>query len=1087
MQKFDEATLEAAILELFEENGYEPLNGETIHRKYDEIIIEDDMKSFMISRYTDLTEVELSKIINKVKYIPNDPLYNGNRDAFFLVNEGFDLARDDKTKESIHVDYIDWNEPNNNSFKVINQFTVSGERERRPDMLIFLNGIPVAIFEFKTAIKENVTVYDAWRQIHIRYNRDIPNLTKYCFLSVLSDGANTKMGSIFTPYEYYYSWNKANENEKVSNGISSLNTLIDGAFSKDRLVSILRDFIYYPDSDKNDLAFVARYPQFFAANKMFVNIKAHLKPIGDGKGGTYFGATGSGKTIAMLFLARLLLTHDRDIFNSPTIIILVDRDDLSVQTSELFEDSTHYLKDKTVKAIESRAKLKSELGINESGGVYIVTIQKFEEETGLLSERSNIICISDEAHRTQINTGSKLKYTDKGVETTYGFAHYLRNAFPNATYTGFTGTPIDETIHVFGNIVDSYTMKESTDDGITVRISYEPRLARVITSDAQTKEIDQYYHDVENAGANQDQVEASKRAMSKMSQILSHPDRIKKVAIDIADHYDKLTSEKPEIVQKAMIVCSNREHAFRMYQELQKVRPYWFEPKKTERTDLTKAKLEKLNTLTKVNVVATRDKDDDLEMYNLLGDKEYRKVLDKQFKNDNSNFKIAIVVDMWITGFDVPSLSVMYIDKALQKHTLIQTISRVNRVFEGKDHGLVVDYIGIRKAMLEAAKTYGDEKETPIDELPITLGIFRNHLAMIDELLINFDSNDFFTGSPAARLFCLNRGAEYVQESKEIETRFMDLSRKMKSAYEIVYPSGELAEKEMERAQFYIAIRSIIYKQTKNNTPDAEIMNAHVQQMVYDAMSSTGVEDILNGDTDELFSDDFIKQLEEIDMPITKFNALLKLLNRQISAYGKINKLKAIEFSERLERIVEEYNNRDSQVFVSGVVNDFVNDLSDQIMNIIHDLHEDKNSFEDMGISYEEKAFYDILVKVRDEHEFEYPDAKCIVLAKSIKKLVDDKAQYADWSVRDDIKNQLNMDLTVLLYNNGYPPEWDKEVFEKVMEQAENFKNAEDVDDGRVSIDKQSDKNEPSGLDSSKTTTLRVAEEPVEYDDDKKK
>lgn len=1042
MSKFDEATLELAIIELFQDNGYDYENGETIQRKFDDVLLLSELECYLMSRYTNLSKVELGKIVNKIKLAPTEPLYKSNRDLFFLVNEGFDLIRDDVTEKAIHIDFIDFENPKNNSFKVVNQYTVVGKRERRPDMLIFINGIPVAIFEFKTAINEGVTIYDAWRQIHTRYNRDIPNLTKYCFLSVLSDGANTKMGSIFTPYEYYYSWNKANDEEKVSNGISSLKTLIDGAFSKERLIAILRDFVYYPDSDKKEKAIVTRYPQFFAANKMLRNIKEHLKPNGDGKGGTYFGATGSGKTNTMLFLSRLLATHHRDVFQSPTIVILVDREDLSNQTSELFEASKKYLKDNNVKAIESRANLKSELSINESGGVYICTIQKFAEETGLLSERTNIICISDEAHRTQTNTEAKLKKTDKGIETSYGFAHYLREAFPNATYSGFTGTPIDETIYVFGEIVDQYTMKESTDDGITVRISFEPRLARVIISDDQAAKIDKYYEKASDDGANPEQIEESKKAMSNMKQILGHPDRIKKVASDIAIHYMRLISEKPEVVQKAMIVTSSREHAYAMYQELKKIRPDWFVSKKTDTDELPENELEKLVELPKVNLVATRDKDDTKAMFDLIGDKAHRQLLEKQFKNNNSNFQIAIVVDMWITGFDVPSLAVMYNDKPLKKHSLIQTISRVNRVFEGKDQGLVVDYIGIRKAMLEALKMYGGDQESPIDDLPITLGIFRNQLSIIDDMLFNFDVTKFYSGIPSERLLTLNEASEFVQTTQDLENRFMQESRKMKKAYEIVFPSGELTDEETERAQFYLAIRSIIYKQTKGNAPDAEIMNRAVQQMVYNAITSTGVEDIINHETDELFSQAIQDELEKINMPNTKFKALLKLLKSQIKIYSITNKLKSIEFSERLKKIVEAYNNRDAQVFVSEVVSDFIDDLSDQLLDIMKDLKEDADSFEKMGISYEEKAFYDILIKTRDDHKFEYSDDNALSLAKEIKKLVDDKAKFADWSSRGDIKNQLRRDLVVLLHKNGYPPQWNNDIFEQVLEQAENFKKS---------------------------------------------
>ena len=775
---------------------------------------------------------------------------------------------------------------------------------------------------------------------------------------------------------------------------------------------------------------------------MLSNIKAHKKPEGDGKGGIYFGATGCGKTYTMLFLSRLLMLRDRDTFHNPTIVLITDREDLDTQASKLFVTAKKYLHDENVRSIETRADLKETLSGRESGGVYITTIQKFCEGIGVLSERSNIICISDEAHRTQTGVGAKLKKTNKGLYTTYGFAEYLRRSFPNATYCGFTGTPIDEAIAVFGDIVDSYTMKEASDDGITVRIAYEPRLVRVILSEDDAKEIQKYYNRCAEQGANEEQIEESKRAMSKMTAILGHPDRLKRLAADIVQHYETLCDEKPEIVQKAMIVCADRKLAFRVLKEILKLRPDWGVAKKCEDESAVPAEdLEQMTEIPKINLVATRNPDDEKELFDLCGTKEYRQKLDQLFKDTKSNFKIAIVVDMWITGFDVPSLAVMYIDKPLQKHTLIQTISRVNRVFEGKDKGLIVDYIGIKAEMMEAIKIYGGPQESPVDELNISLGIFRNHLKLIDDLLCNFNATKFFVGEPLERLMCLNLAAEYVQSSKEMESRFMTLSRKMKAAYNIVFPSGELTEAEIAKAQFYLAIRSIIYKQTKGDAPDAEIMNKVVEGMVQKAISCTGVENIVDENKSiDLFSDEFEKQLKSIKLPITKFNALIKLLRKAIIGYGHVNKVKAIEFDERLRKVVEIYNTRDKLVFTSEVVADFVNDLSDELIKIFKDLEADKTSFEAMGITYEEKAFYDILVKVRDEHGFVFADEKCISLAKEIKKLVDDKVQYADFFNRDDIKNQMNMDLTVLLYKNGYPPEWDEEVFNKVMEQAENFK-----------------------------------------------
>ena len=1041
---FTEAQLEEAIIELFKEQGYAYVSGDSIHRQFTDILLKDDLRAFLCDRYASagLTENEIKRIISRLELIPAAPLYDGNKETFWLINEGFDFPRDDTTRIALHIDFIDYEHPEKNSLKVVNQYSVQDVRLRRPDVLLFINGIPIAICEFKTAIKEDTTVHDAWKQITIRYCRDIPHLMKYCFLSVISDGANTRLGTIFTPYAYYYAWNKVNDHEKVADGISSLLTMIKGAFAPDRILAVLRDFVFYPDTSKKETAIVCRYPQFFATNKMLASIKEHMKPHGDGKGGTYFGATGCGKTYTMLFLARMIALRDTEHFHNPTIIIIADREDLDNQTTGLFASAKHFLHDEDVRSIESREDMGRTLRDKPSGGVYITTIQKFCDKIGLLSNRENIICISDEAHRTQTGVAEKLVRKEDGVHTAYGFAHYLRESFPNATYCGFSGTPVDETMAVFGGIVDRYTMKESADDGITVRIAYEPRLARVIMSDEQAKEIQQYYSRCAEQGSTPEQIEDSKRAMSKMAAILGHEGRLKKLAEDVAQHYDALCAEKPEIVQKAMIVCSTREIAYRLLKMILAIRPDWGRAHKAaDESRLSPEQLNSLVALPKINLVATRSKDDEKGLYDTCGSKEHRKMLDRQFKNDDSNFSIAIVVDMWITGFDVPSLAVMYVDKPLQRHTLIQTISRVNRVFDGKDKGLVVDYIGIKDDMLAAVKAFGDESENPVDELGASLKILRNQLALLDQLMDGFDARPFYTGTPLVRLMCLNNAAEYIQQVNDMQTRYMGLTRRLKAAFAICSPSGELTAQEVTKSEFYLAVRSIIYKQTRGDAPDTEMMNAVVEGMVQRAIACTGVENIVDESKSiDLFSDEFIEELKKVKMPITRFNALLMVLKKAINSYGKVNRIKAIDFDERLRKVVEAYNNRDKMVFTSEVVSDFVNDLSDQLISILHDLQADKDSFAQMGISFEEKAFYDILVKVRDDHGFSYADEKCIMLAKEIKKLVDDKAKYADWSTRDDIKNQLNMELTVLLYKNGYPPDWDEEVFEKVMEQAENFK-----------------------------------------------
>lgn len=357
--KFTENQLESAIIELFKNQGYEYLNGEKIHRSYEQILLEDDLRQYLFNRYKEvsLTAEEINEIIGRIDYISPSPLYDGNRKTYRLINEGFILDRNDLGAENLHVEYIDFKHPENNIFKIVNQFSVNDKETRRPDMLIFINGIPVTIFEFKTAIEEDKTIHDAWKQINIRYVRGIPKLLKFNFLSVITDGANTKMGTIFTPYEYYYAWNKVNDDEKTKNGVGSLFTMVKGAFAKDRLIKLLSDYIFYPDDSKDNSVIVCRYPQFFAAEKMLESIKTHRKPNGDGKGGTYFGTTGCGKTYTMLFLSRLITVREGDKFHSPTIIILVDREDLDNQTSELFVTAKKYLHDDDVRSIESRADL----------------------------------------------------------------------------------------------------------------------------------------------------------------------------------------------------------------------------------------------------------------------------------------------------------------------------------------------------------------------------------------------------------------------------------------------------------------------------------------------------------------------------------------------------------------------------------------------------------------------------------------------------------------------------------------------------------------------------------------------------------
>ena len=1042
MISFNEHVLEMSIMQLFRDEGYTYVSGDRIHRERSEVLIIDDLKQYLFNRYAKdgITLDEVESIILLLRNI-SGTIYEANKAIYKFISDGFILNREDRTQKDIFIELIDFENSENNIFKVVNQFEIEGINNQRriPDGIVFVNGIPVVVLEFKSAVKENTTIIDAYTQLTVRYRRDIPEIFKYNAFIVISDGANNKYGSIFSPYDFFYAWRKVEDNDKELDGINSLITMIKGLFRKDRLLAVIKDFIYFPDNSDKDFKIVCRYPQFFAANKLFNNIKEHIRPVGDGKGGTYFGATGCGKSYTMMFLTRMLMKSK--FFRSPTIIIITDRTDLDDQLSKQFVSSKKYIGDETVVSIDSRQKLRQELQNRESGGVYLTTIQKFTEDLQLLTDRSNVICISDEAHRSQINLEQKIKITDTRVKRSYGFAKCLHDSLPNATYVGFTGTPIDATIEVFGPVVDTYTMTEAVRDGITVNLVYDGRAARVTLDQAKIQEIEDYYARCAEEGSSEYQIEESKKAVANMEAILGDPDRLRVIAQDFIDHYETRVAEGATVAGKAMFVCANRNIAYDLYKIITEIRPEWAEKKIcADDVELTEKDKKELKPIEKIRMVMTRNKDDESELYEMLGTKEDRKELDRQFKNIKSNFKIAIVVDMWLTGFDVPALDTIYIDKPIQQHTLIQTISRVNRVYEGKDKGLIVDYIGIKKNMNFALKRYTNFDVDEFEGIEKSITIVKDQLEIIGQMFHKFNSNDFFHGSPFEQLNCLNRAVEYIQQTEEIERRFMAAVKRMKLAFNLCSSSDKFTENDRDHIIFYCAIRSILFKITKGDAPDTAQMNAKVRELLEGAIQSDGIEKLFETGKHisvDIFSDEYMDKINAIQLPNTKIKLLQRLLSQAIEEFKKVNKIMGIEFSERMKRVVDEYNNRRKD---EAFANEVLNDVAEHLTNLLEDLKKEKNSFKDLGINYEEKAFYDILNLVARKYEFEYPKDKMIELSKRIKIIVDDKARYTDWSTREDIKATLQVDLILLLDEFEYPPVTLDDVYKEVLEQAENFK-----------------------------------------------
>ena len=1065
--KFTEEKLERAFTELLGLEGFSHQHGITISRKPEEVLIEADLEHFLLNQYAEqgITVNEVKSILLQLKSMPASDLYETNKSFMRMLSDGFILKRENRNHKDLYIQLIDYaglnrhKQPDadqlltiaaeggkkyvqdNNIYKFVNQLEITGNEKRIPDGIVYINGIPVVVFEFKSAIREEATIHDAFKQLTVRYRRDIPELFKYNAFCVISDGINNKAGSFFAPYEFFYAWRRVAGLAKDVDGIDSMFTMVQGMFHKNRFRDIIRNFVYIPDSSKKNEKIVCRYPQYYAARALYDNIKKAQKPEGNGKGGTYFGATGCGKSFTMLYLTRLLMKSEY--FGSPTIVLITDRTDLDDQLSGQFTNAKNFIGDNTVVSVESRAHLRELLQGRQSGGVFLTTIHKFTEDTEMLTNRSNVICISDEAHRSQVNLDQKIRVTEKGVSKTFGFAKYLHDSLPGATFVGFTGTPIDATLDVFGKVVDAYTMTESVKDEITVRIVYEGRAAKVALKNGELEKIEKYYEEAAAAGANEYQVDQSKQESANMYAILGDPDRLKAVAEDFVKHYENRVSEGATVKGKAMFVCSNREIAWELYKNIIELKPEWNEILAAEEgIELTDKDKRELKPMERIKMIMTRGQDDPEDFYKILGTKEYRKELDRQFKNEKSNFKIAIVVDMWLTGFDVPFLDSIYIDKPIQQHSLIQTISRVNRKFEGKNKGLVVDYIGIKKQMNMALKQYSEGDKDNFEDIAESIIVVRNHLDLMAKLLHTFDSSKYFHGTTLQQLNTLNGAAEFVQQTKQFETRFMDMVKRLKAAYDICSGSEQLSQIEKDYIHFYLAVRSIVFKLTRGNAPDTAQMNARVREMIKDALQSDGVEEIFNlGDAEEteqdLFDEDYLAKIDRIKLPNTKIKLLQQLLAKVIGELRKVNRVKGIDFTKKMQVLVEHYNQRDeNDVFRSEVYEE----MAEQLTNMIWEVHKEFSAGDALGIDFEEKAFYDILKELCVKYDFTYPEDKLIELAKAVKELVEGQAKFPDWNRRDDIKSALKVGLILLLDEFGYPPVERDEVYVEIFEQAENFK-----------------------------------------------
>ena len=1091
-----ESEYEYAFIGFLEAEGWKYISGNNIKRiNKRDVLIADDFKRFISVTNPELTKDEVIQIFDNVRLVGAESDFATLHKVYGWMVDGIQFTLQDATVKMVSL--IDFENTANNIFHVVNQFTVeytnNGQKEiRRPDVLLYVNGMPLCVIELKNPADAHATVYDAWEQITIRYWRDIPHLLHYCPLACISDGVKTRLGTVRTPYEHFYAWRRVNDGDQVSTlPFAETETMIKGVYSPERFLEIFRDYIYFQDSiyDSAEVEIVCRYPQFFASKLLKQSI-VNSVVTKSGKGGTYFGATGCGKTYTMAFLARQLALRCSNIpeIGSPTIILIVDRDELQKQGAKLFTKSKEFLNLGEVSVVKNRAQLRQELCSRQSGGFYICTIQKFcdreDDKIGLINERKNIICFSDEAHRTQLEHSRKIQFskdTDENMKAMVSkpYAKALKEAFPHATFVGFTGTPIAETYQTFGDEIDRYTMDQAVADGLTVSIKYHPRIAKVLLDQTKAKDIENYYKKCADDGATYDDIEASKRAMSSIEVILAEPSRLERLATDIHDHYIASCDADPGRVQKAMIVCSSRKIAYSLLLKFKDKYPEWFEEKKTsDGVNVTDDELKGLKPMPFMAMVSSVGSNDESEMYNYLGgvkNDRRSEELDVAFKQEKSNFRIVIVVDMWITGFDVPSLTYLYNDKPLKKHLLIQTISRVNRKYSGKDYGMIIDYIGIRDNMREAMKIYGgDISVAPTsDDVEQATTVFREELEVLKQQFSGYDLAPFLNPDcdPFERYKLLSKAAEYVFASTQMlytegdakdnrisfKSYFLNTVKRMRNAFDICQPSGNLGEEESALAQCFMAIAGFVRKMSGTSDVDADTMNRTVSKMVEEALKYNQVESVLeSGEEEDIFSPEYFEKLSDVKMPATKLELLIKMLRKQIKEYGKVNQIAAKTFQEMLEKTIAEYHERRKRLTAeeAGVTQevaseDIIKAATKQALEILRQMKDSRESFRKIGLTFEEKAFYDILIDLRDRYNFEYGtdkevdgvvvNDKCKSLAKKVKEIIDMKSSFADWLNNQNIRNQLKLDIKICLIKNGYPPQYSPEVFNKVMDQVENF------------------------------------------------
>lgn len=1028
--KFTESSLEVAIIEQLTELGYDyaiDTDQWSLSRSLDSFINEELLLDRLTAINPGVKTDILEQAIAMLKNIDNPSLFERNHIVHKWLTDGIQVE-DYHSDVNPLIRFIDFDNIKNNVFQVANQLKFKESRNLRiPDVILFVNGIPLVIFELKSIeYNEDTFIERAYEQLGRNgeadgYRFDIPTLFNYNAFLVISDGANNKVGTLTSNITRYNEWKSIDgEAGYKKNYAYKLDVLLEGLLKPERLLDVIKNNLFFMNSDKEKpVKILSQYHQYFGVKKAYDSIKHSLKPQGDGKAGIVWHTQGSGKSFTMVMLAHKLIT-DLEMKN-PTIVVLTDRNDLDNQLFGTFSNAAEFLRTRPVQ-VESREDLLEKIGSIKEGGIIFTTLQKFDKNNIVPNKRTNIVVISDEAHRSQYGIDEQIVYKKNpdGTFTSiskYGYAKYIRDALPEATYIGFTGTPVESGDHstsaIFGKTVDTYDMTQSVEDGSTVKIFYESRLAKVWLDDGKLKEIDKYYDDLANQNVSDDVIEESKSKWSSMEVIIGDDDRLHLLASDILKHYNE---RKDVLNGKAMIVCMSRKIAAKLYYQIIGLAPELKE---------------------QIALVVTESNKDSEEERKLFKDKAYRENAAKEFKRKDGSIKIAIVVDMWLTGFDVTDLDVMYIDKPMKGHNLMQAIARVNRVNVGKESGLIVDYIGIKRSLEEALNTYtARDKELNLRDIQDTAkSILEEKLSILDEMFFHVDKKGFFGGTNSVRLKAIQNGADFVLSTEDIKKAYLQLTKQLKDAY--VVAIGILDEDYKKKVLYYLAVRHFVQKVERGNLPTnitPESINKHVEELIAEAIKGDEVEILTkvedteqNRDIWDLLSEEKVEKLRQSQPPHVFIKIMERLLKEAVREYRGYNLVKAKEYSERLRKLLEAYNTRED---------DLKTDMT--IVGLIafsQEMVEEEAYAKKNNLTGRERAFYDALVANKSAVELMSDDI-LRVMAMELKTIVEEYATV-DWSKKKDTRAKMRMQIKRLLKKYNYPPDYTEEAISRVVDQAE--------------------------------------------------